>query len=265
MSAELQYFNRTNTGLSTYYVLLFNGSSVANGGGLTNIENSWTNTVVRDNAIQLIDTNHVGIYFADFLEGVPAGTYVPVVFQAGSGVPSSTATTTDAFIERLPAIQWTGDAQGGALSSTETDILARIDSNAALLSAGGFYVTSRVANSNLVIWQGETWDNSAGTAEPITKGAGETWPTDLTGYTITSTITKTAANTNAGTLSTLVMPCTVTQATGASQSFYIQTGSTTANLAIGDGTRGYDWHVEAFNGTVRATLRAGVASVKKRL
>src|SRR4051812_27348758 len=99
MSAEIQYFNRASVGQLHFYALLFDGSNVANGGGLTNIENSWTNTVVRNNAIQFVDTNHVGLYFADFLEGVPAGRYTPVVFQA-SGDPATTATTTDTFIER---------------------------------------------------------------------------------------------------------------------------------------------------------------------
>jgi hypothetical protein len=109
MSSELQYFNRIATGLSNYYVLMFQNGNIANGGGLTSIESGWTSIVIRNNVIQLVDTNHVGVYLADITEGIPAGRYTPVVFQA-SGDPATTATTTDSFIERQAPIDWTGEA-----------------------------------------------------------------------------------------------------------------------------------------------------------
>lgn len=218
------------------------------------------------NAIDGLLTPSAGWLIFYFGEPRRIETYDNVILSGTTDRPFTTAMEGGNPVIVMPAYSTRVPATAGTtLSTSEEAALSRIDSNAALISAGGFYVTSRVSNSNLIIWQGETWNHAEGTHETITKGAGETWPTDLTGYTITSTITKTGANNNTGSLSTLAMTCTVTQATGPSQSFYIETGTTTANLAIGEGTRGYDWHVKAVKGTNEATLRAGTGSVRRRL
>jgi hypothetical protein len=125
-------------------------------------------------------------------------------------------------------------------------------------------VVSRYNNGSLTIYQGETWTFAEGTHRTLTKQSGDTWPTDLSGYTVTGTITKTASNTNTGTLSTLDFPGTVTQATGGSQSFYLTAGSSTASLALGEGTRGYDLTITAAKGTNVAVLVSGTANVKRR-
>jgi hypothetical protein len=117
-----------------------------------------------------------------------------------------------------------------AINETGVNVTEVNGSDVTLLStlAGAkVYTTARVASGSLTIWQGETWSHTEGTHETIIKQADDTWPSDLSGYTVTSTITKTLANTNSGSLSTLAMPCTVTQATG-DQSFYIEAGTNTA-------------------------------------
>lgn len=258
MSAELSYFDRTNTGLSTFYVLLFQGSSVANGGGLTDIEFTWDNATVRANVIQLIDTNHVGIYLGDMLEGVPAGTYTPVVFQS-SGDPATTATTTDALIERLEPINWTGEAvrdAGATVAEIVTSLASTIPIN----------VISPATPTHLDIVRGDSYVSTEGAGRTLsfTYLGNEPWPDTISSALFTCKPTpETLRNyTNAASLADLA--CVVDVATGSGRKVTVNlTGSNTATLQASlDGTNNYRWWINANGTNAGATLRMGTMTVR---
>lgn len=120
---------------------------------------------------------------------------------------------------------------------------------------------------SLTIIQGDSYLNSNGTALTVTKATGAAWPTDLTAYTISFTMTPTArtlldhpsAATITGTNTAVV------QATGASQSVRFDlTSASTATLT--PGAHNYNYDVQAsLTGGVRATLQTGTVSVTEQV
>jgi hypothetical protein len=95
------------------------------------------------------------------------------------------------------------------------------------------------------------------------KIAGEPWPDDLTGHTITFTATKAAGNANAGD-ATVTFAGAVVTATGADQAVTLSpTAAQLSNLAVGVGAKGYDWDLVAISGGKKKTLRRGVMTVRE--
>lgn len=258
MSSELQYNNRASAGLSNFYVLLFQQGFVANGGGLTSIV-SWTNTTIRNNVIELVDTNHAGIYLADITEGVPAGRYTPVVFQS-SGTPSATATTTDTFIGAMLPIDWTGEALAASPPPTVNEIVT------ALAGAVPIQIISPVAPQHLDLFKGDKYDGADGTGRTIsfTFQAGEPWPDTISSATFTCKPTPETLDNypNAASLSSVA--CTVDVATGSGRQVTVTlTATQLATLQASlTGTNNYRFWVIANGSSNACTLRAGTMTVR---
>lgn len=116
----------------------------------------------------------------------------------------------------------------------DTDLSDDIAAVLARLGAGTVRIIGQVVNYDLVIGRGESYNTTVGQTLVWTKAAGDTWPTDITGWTVTLNARKKSGNQNTGTATLTVATGTVTQATGDSQAFRVDlTAAQTTGLAEG--------------------------------
>lgn len=114
-----------------------------------------------------------------------------------------------------------------------------------------------VTDQSFRIRKGDSYGATSGQRITVTKPAGASWPSDLTGWTLTFTASKRSNNDQSGD-ATLTVTCAHGTETGSSQSFYIDlTAANTDSLATGL----YDYDVQASSGVLRNTLVGGLMRV----
>jgi hypothetical protein len=182
-----------------------------------------------------------GLYYAD-VTWDNAWTSPRVVWDDG----------TDYAVEDMPAVNVThGNGEGVNPDDTLNE---SIDNVLERLSAGTVRIIGQVVGYDLIIGRGESYNPTVGQTLPFTRATGDTWPSDITGWTITLNARKKGNNQNSGT-STLSATGTVVQATGDNQSFRIDlTAAQTTSLAEGHWTH----TITLTNGSNVKTLRGNM-------
>lgn len=129
------------------------------------------------------------------------------------------------------------------------------------LNNGTTRIVSPFQAGSFTVIRGDSYLNADGNERLFTKVSGATWPTDLTGWTITFTCNPTddllAADASAvGFTATGA----IVTATGDSQAVRVDfTAAQTDTLSVADG--GYKYDVQASSGSSRATLETGFMAV----
>lgn len=147
-------------------------------------------------------------------------------------------------------------------SESVQDQLDAIIAQTSLITSSNVVALVPFVNGTLNLIRNNDYTNSNGTAIAVTKPSGATWPTDLTGYTLTFTANINTDKASTTTPTTFSGTATVTQATGASQAFRLEFTDTNLNaLALGSGA--YDFGVKAVSGSIVKTLITGAVNVVK--
>jgi hypothetical protein len=187
-----------------------------------------------------------------FRKSTPDATALGEI-NSGGGTYDATTDSAEAMAEAIAAV----DAIAGS-APTATEIWTHAQRS---LTDGAIRVVSPFQSGSFAIVRGDSYLNADGNARSFGKVDGATWPTDLTGWTITFTCNPTddllAADPDAiGFTAT----GTVVTATGDSQAVRIDfTAAQTATLSVEDG--GYKYDVQASSGNSRATLETGFMAV----
>lgn len=153
---------------------------------------------------------------------------------------------------------------GGGTYTPSTDSQEAIGSHTETLGAGNTFTLNPVQNGTLNIIQGDGYLNADGRAIAFTKEAGQNWPTNITGATVTLAFTRNAdkATVTAGGDATLSVTGTVVTPTGSSQSVRFDLAvADTDTLDIGTGA--YDFRIRVSGGSVGAvsTIATGLVNV----
>ena len=187
-----------------------------------------------------------------FRKSTPDATALGEI-NSGGGTYDATTDSQEAMAEAIAAV----DATAGS-APTATEIWTHAQRS---LTDGAIRVVSPFQSGSFAIVRGDSYLNADGNARSFGKVDGATWPTDLTGWTITFTCNPTddllAADPDAVGFSATG---TVVTATGDSQAVRIDfTAAQTATLSVEDG--GYKYDVQASSGSSRATLETGYMAV----
>ena len=183
-----------------------------------------------------------------FRKSTPDATALGEI-NSGGGTYDATTDSAEAMAEAIATV----DATAGS-APTATEIWTHAQRS---LTDGAIRVVSPFQSGSFAIVRGDSYLNADGNARSFGKVDGATWPTDLTGWTITFTCNPTddllAADPDAIGFSATG---TVVTATGDSQTVRVDfTAAQTATLSVEDG--GYKYDLQASSGNSRATLETG--------
>lgn len=144
------------------------------------------------------------------------------------------ATGMPGTFEIAKILSWSDAFRSGGAEIEYDDTLSdNIDNVLTRLGAGTVRIIGQVVGYDVIIGRGESYNTTVGQTLVFTKATGDSWPSDITGATITLNAAKKANNTNSGT-ATLQATGTVVTATGDSQSFRVDlTAAETTALAEG--------------------------------
>lgn len=173
--------------------------------------------------------------------------------NSGGGSYDATTDSAEAMAEAIATV----DATAGS-APTATEIWTHAQRS---LTDGAIRVVSPFQSGSFAIVRGDSYLNADGNARSFGKVDGATWPTDLTGWTITFTCNPTddLLETDSDAVG-FTATGTVVTATGDSQAVRFdftaaQTGALTPSVG------GYKYDVQASKGNSRVTLETGVLTV----
>jgi hypothetical protein len=164
---------------------------------------------------------------------------------------------------------WVTSVPGGYAPGSAGYLIGNIGSTVAtsLAGASNLMVVGIVSGMVMEVVRGDTYAQAEGREWRFTKRAGEPWPADLTGWTVTFTANLSPANRATGSQeghASVTLDGEVDVDAGEKEGVYFEPDAgITGVLAIGVGDRGYRWDVQASKGASRATLRLGVMTVRE--
>jgi hypothetical protein len=189
---------------------------------------------------------------AMFRKSTPDATALGEI-NSGGGSYDATTDSAEAMAEAIATV----DATAGS-APTATEIWTHAQRS---LTDGAIRVVSPFQSGSFAIVRGDSYLNADGNARSFGKVDGATWPTDLTGWTITFTCNPTddLLETDSDAVG-FTATGTVVTATGDSQAVRFdftaaQTGALTPSVG------GYKYDVQASKGNSRVTLETGALTV----
>lgn len=227
---------------------------------------------IRDGSGKLIAPDSAPTAYV-YYKGAKDTSVFPLTVGAPivTGLYPVTGTTASSYAALDDVKVWTDFAVAGVNYSFQVDeinilvftagVVGTVAQLVGLLSASNISILSPVVGGNVTIFEKNSYLAADGRALQFGAPSGANWPSNLTGWTITFTATKTAQNTSAGT-AIITATGSVLAATPPGQQVQVElTAALTAGLAVGMGTKGYIFDIVATNGADRATLVSGVMSV----
>lgn len=258
--AKLGPFYFGTSALTTLYLQLWQSDNIVN--ATTGVAAGASSGTWAASAHVLSDTGHVRHYFSDVVAAMPTGRYYVIPYVKIGATPSITA---DTALGSPTAFDWShellldvtgrvADYNDGDVIDFSTDLEDDIATLAARLSAGSISLVGGVIGYDLVIRRGDAYNSTTGRTRVITKAAGDSWPSTLSGWTITFYGRKVSGNNNTGDSAIGPITCTAGTLTGDSQTFQIDlTAAQTTALAEGRWT----WSANAVNALNKNTLASG--------
>jgi hypothetical protein len=240
------------TPASTVYVRIFNSARRVYRVATAAFE-IWDLAHVADYAVPMTEAAP-GIYFADFPAGQAAGVYLCVAYLQAGGSPAGS----DAY-EASGELYWDGSKEVNPLTiGGKTDL---IDAKTVVTLA------PQTDGRHLTLVAGDDYLAADGRAIDFVKQAGDAWPADLTGATVSMTLKRVADNATGGDDTPITIdqtstpPTSILVATGDAQAVRVPIPSAVTG-ALGTGAHAYEFAVEATlaDGS-RARLAQGTATV----
>lgn len=257
--AKLGPFYYPTSGLATLYLQLWQADNIVN--ATTGVAAGASSGTWDASDHVLSDTGHAKHYFCDVVAAMPTGRYwiipyirigaSPAITDKALGPPSPFDWSKELLIDVTGQV---ANYNEGAAIDFSTDLEDDIATLAARLSAGSISLVGGVIGYDLVIRRGDAYNSTTGRTRVITKASGDSWPSTLSGWTISFYGRKVSGNTNTGDSTIGPITCTAGTLTGDSQTFQIDlTAAQTTALAEGRWT----WSANAVSALNKNTLASG--------